>query len=109
MPVWGKKLSIGNRILDSEHRSLLDIADKIDHLIAVRDITALLEAFELLESCLHTYFAVEEKIAQTVSFDFVGHKLARQHLLGRVECIKTNWRPAREVGLMSRGRVMPFS
>ena len=88
MSAWKKELSVGNKILDSEHRNLLDIVGKISHLIAVREITALLEVFELLESRLYGYFAVEEKIAQAVNFDFTGHKFAHQYLLARVERIK---------------------
>ena len=83
-----KEFSVGNRIIDSEHKNLHGIIDGIAGLIEARDIATLHEAFELLENRLHTYFAVEENVAQAVDFDFTQHKLAHQHLLNEFRRIK---------------------
>ena len=86
--LFSKELSVGNRIIDSEHKKLHGIIDGIADLIMARDIATLHEAFELLENRLHAYFAVEENIAQAVNFDFAQHRLAHQHLLNEFRRIK---------------------
>ncbi len=89
-----KELSVGNKILDSEHKNLLGIIEGIASLIVARDVATLSEAFELLENRLRVYFVVEGNIAQAVNFDFTQHRLAHQHLLNEVQRIKD--------GLMTR-------
>lgn len=88
MSTWTKQLSIGNRILDSEHKKLHGIINQIVCSVVARNVAALSEAFELLESCLYDYFAAEENIAQAIDFDFTQHKLAHQHLLNEFHRIK---------------------
>lgn len=88
MSTWTKQLSIGNRILDSEHKKLHGIINQIVCSVIARNVAALPEAFELLESCLYDYFAVEENIARAIGFDFTQHKLAHQHLLNEFQHIK---------------------
>jgi len=78
---FSKELSIGNRILDSEHMKLHDIINRIACSIAVSDMATLSDEFELLESCLCAYFVLEENIAQAINFDFSQHRLTHQRLL----------------------------
>lgn len=88
MSIWTRDLSIGNRILDSEHKKLYGLVSKIARSIAARDVAALSEAFDLLENCLCAYFAVEESIAQAINFDFTKHEFAHQCLLNEFQCMK---------------------
>ena len=83
-----KYLSVGNRVLDSKHNNLYSMINKVAHLIATRNMAALLEAFDLLENCLCDYFSVEESIARAIDFDFTRHELAHRQLLGRYKQIK---------------------
>lgn len=83
-----KELSVGNRILDSEHKNLHNIINVIIGLIIARDVAALLGAFELLENCLRAYFVVEENIAQAINVDFTQHGMAHQGLLNKFQCTK---------------------
>lgn len=76
-----KTQSIGNRLLDAEHKKLHDIIGEISRLIVAGNTTVLPNAFERLENYLHSYFAVEENIAHAIGFDFVRHRLAHQNLL----------------------------
>ncbi|MBI5439201.1 MAG: hemerythrin domain-containing protein [Nitrosomonadales bacterium] len=76
-----KQLSVGNRAIDSAHKEVFGMIDRIARPIAARDIAALSEAFDLLENCLCVYFSVEENIARALDFDFTKHKLAHQDLL----------------------------
>jgi len=89
---FSKELSIGNRVLDSEHRKLHSIINDIIRLMAARDVAAIWAAFELLENTLCAYFAIEEEIAQAINFDFSKHQLAHQKLLGEFKRIKDELR-----------------
>lgn len=89
MYTWTKQLSIGNRILDSEHKKLHRIINMIAGTIAARNVAALSEGFDQLENCLCAYFLVEEYIAQTINFDFNQHRLAHQYLLNEVQRIRS--------------------
>lgn len=85
---WSKQLSVGNRIIDSKHKELHDIINGVVRSITARDVATLLEAFELLENCLRTYFVVEENIAQAVKFDFTQHGLAHRRLSNEFQLMK---------------------
>jgi len=88
MFIWSRELSIGNRVIDSEHKKLHGIISEIASSIVARNVAALPETFGQLESCLFAYFAVEEYIARAVNFDFTQHRLAHQHLLGEMRRIR---------------------
>jgi hemerythrin-like metal-binding protein len=76
-----KQLSVGNRMIDSMHKELFHKINVIVHLIWAKDMAALSEAFVMLEHYLSNYFAVEEKVAQAIGFDFGQHRQAHQYLL----------------------------
>lgn len=82
------ELSVGNRVIDSEHEKIHTLIDTIASLIRAGEVAALTEAFELLENSLHTYFAVEENIAEALHFDFTQHRLAHQHFLESLRRIR---------------------
>ena len=83
-----KIFSVGNRIIDSEHRKLHAQINGIAGLIAAGNVGALPDAFGQLENNFHTYFGVEENIARAVNFDFAQHRLAHQRLLNEIYSIK---------------------
>ena len=85
--LWTDQLSVGNRIIDSTHKKIFDMVDRIECLIKASDGHAISEAFKLIEDYLHEYFSVEEYIAQAIKFPFTQHKLAHQGLLNEVQRI----------------------
>jgi hemerythrin-like metal-binding protein len=86
--IWTKKLSIGNAIIDAEHRNLISMVNDVSHEIKIRDGSALSQAFKLLENWLCVHFVNEEKIAQAINFHFAQHKLAQQHSLKELRYMK---------------------
>lgn len=88
MSIWTRELSLGNRLIDSEHKKLHDAINGVKHSVAARDAVALSAAFEQLENGLRAYFAVEERIAQAVGFDFTQHRFAHRHMLENVRRIR---------------------
>jgi hemerythrin-like metal-binding protein len=82
-----RSLSVGNRIIDTEHKKLGDIINDIGQLILVKHDVALSMAITLLNDALRHYFVVEENIAKAVNFDFTQHNLAHQALLNEIHGI----------------------
>lgn len=78
---WSKRLSVGNAIIDSEHRNLIVMINNIEQIIKAKDSSALSQEFEQIEHWLSTHFENEEKIASAVDFDFTKNKLEHQSLL----------------------------
>lgn len=85
---FSKELSVGNRIIDSEHKKLIDILNATTPAILRGEVDALLKGFELLENCLRSYFAVEENIAQAIGFDFAQHKISHHDLMYKFQKLK---------------------
>lgn len=76
---WSKKLSIGNMIIDSEHRNLMRMVNDAIRAIETRDSLALLQELEHLDNWLLAHFANEEKIARAIDFPFALLNPAQQY------------------------------
>lgn len=85
---WTNNLSVGNSIIDAEHRNLISMANDIAHAIETSDCSAIAQEYELFENWLTVHFENEERIAQVVGFDFTQHRLAHQHLLKELQHLK---------------------
>ncbi|MBY0576706.1 MAG: hypothetical protein K2P67_08945 [Gallionellaceae bacterium] len=86
--MWSKKLSVGNRLIDSKHKRLHNTINDLSRSISAGEAAALSGLFDLLEDYLHDCFVVEENIAQTIGFDFSQHRLTHQRLLNEFQRIK---------------------
>lgn len=83
--IWDKQLSVGNAVIDSDHRHLMNLASKVVDVILAKDYPALQRAFANLEHWLHVHFSNEKKIAQAIGFDFSMHKQAQQYSLKELQ------------------------
>lgn len=86
--VWAKELSVGNAIIDAEHRNLIGMVNEINHGIEARNSSVLPQAFDMLERWLHTHFANEATIAQAVGFSFDRHKPAQRYSLKELQHLR---------------------
>ena len=98
---WKNQWSVGNAIIDSEHRNLLDMAYNIESIIKRGDISAALQELEQFEYWLCDHFENEEEIALAVDFDFTNNGLEHQSLLEEFHRMKDE--------LMSHGNTLPDS
>jgi len=98
---WKNQWSVGNAIIDSEHRNLLDMAYNIESIIKRGDISAALQELEQFEYWLCDHFENEEEIALAVDFDFTNNGLEHQSLLEEFHRMKDE--------LMSHGSTLPDS
>jgi len=85
---WKNQWSVGNAIIDSEHRNLLDMAYNLGSIIRKGDISAISQELEQLENWLCEHFKNEEDIALSVGFDFTRHGLEHQNLLKEFQLMK---------------------
>ena len=78
---WNNQWSVGNAIIDSEHRNLQAIAYNIESLIGEGNISAVADELEQFEYWLCEHFENEEEIALAIGFDFARNGLEHQKLL----------------------------
>jgi len=79
--LWTDQLSVGNAIIDADHKELIAMVNGAEYMIKKRDSYALSLAFDHIEHWLRVHFANEEMIAQAVNFSFARHKLEHENLL----------------------------
>jgi len=104
--VWTKELSVGNATIDSDHKQLIDMTNRIRHEIRAANSSALAQAFERIENWLPVHFANEEKVAQAVHFPLDQHKLSHQYSMKELQHIREEL-VSRE-GIWSEGAVEHF-
>lgn len=78
---WTERLSVGNAMLDNEHKQLVAMVNGIERAIRTRDSLALLQVFKPFEDYVRVHFENEAKIAQSVDFSFAQHALEHHYVL----------------------------
>lgn len=86
---WEKELSVGNAVIDSDHKNLMNMVNAIEQAIRSRDCPAIIQAFTSIEGWLCVHFENEERIARAISFDFSKQKPAREYLLRELQNLKS--------------------
>ena len=86
--VWTKQLSVGNAVIDSDHKNLIAGINGIERAVRARDFSVISQAFELFEGWLCVHFANEKKIARAAKFDLAKHKQAQQYSLKELQHLK---------------------
>lgn len=86
--VWTKQLSVGNAVIDSDHKNLIAVVNGIERAISAKDHSVISQAFELLEGWLCVHFANEEKIARAVNFNFLQYRQAQQYSLKELQHLR---------------------
>lgn len=77
--IWIKHLSVGNAMLDFEHKSLIGMVNSIEYAINKKDSSALFGAIKLFKGEIDAHFANEARFAQAFHFHFEQHNLAHRH------------------------------
>lgn len=90
MPVqWRKQMSVGNLILDLDHRYLLSLINLVEYALRHPEETDNLHmAVKQLSGYAREHFAREEKLQLRIQFrHYMNHKMAHQGLLERLDGI----------------------
>lgn len=85
---WAEYLSVGNAMIDSEHKDLIIAVNNVEHAIETGDRDALSKSFDLLDSRMHNHFRSEEMIAEAANFPFAQNKLEHRHLLREMKYMR---------------------
>ena len=104
---WIEQLSVGNAVIDSDHKNLISIVNNVRNAIRSRDSFILSETFVRLEDWLWIHFENEERIARAVNFDFSGHKQEQQYALKELQHLRDEL--VAKGGIWSDGAVEHFT
>jgi len=72
---WADNLSVGNGLIDSDHKNLIVAVNNVANAIETRDRTSLPKTFRLLVVLLRIHFINEEKIARAANFPIESIRL----------------------------------
>lgn len=78
---WAEHLSVGNAIIDSDHKNLIVVVNSVECAIVTRDRTALSKSFELLDTYMDIHFRNEERIAEAIKFPFAQNRFEHMQLM----------------------------
>lgn len=81
---WADHLSVGNAMIDSDHKNLIVAVNSVKHAVRTRDRIALSKAFKLFDTYMHIHFRNKEKIAEAVTFPFAQRKLEHLQLMNEM-------------------------
>lgn len=85
---WAEHLSVGNEMIDSDHKNLIVLINSMEHAIERRDHAALSKAFELFAAYMHIHLRNEEKIAEAVKFPFTQNKQEARQLIHLIKYLE---------------------
>lgn len=103
---WSERLSVGNALLDSEHRNLIAKINDIMHMIDAGDVAALPDSFERLEAWLIAHHENEWMFAQSIGFDSKQHSFAHLRSLNELQYLR-GWLAAKNWAI-SDGEAEPY-
>ncbi len=87
--VWSNRLSVGNDMIDTEHKQLLKLVNDLDGHIRQKDHALFVQALTALEAMTRIHFSHEESLARSIRFPFKDHYLEHKYVLAEFRKIKT--------------------
>lgn len=81
---WKNNLSIGNELLDAEHKILIDIVNSAEIAIRSKKSDALIQAINLLLDKVFIHFENEERIAVAINISFARRKMEHQYVINEL-------------------------
>lgn len=88
--VWRQEMSVGNALIDDEHKQLICLINSIEiALKAENHLSMIIFIVEQLEEYTHTHFVAEEKLMLKLEYaGYMDHKLAHQKILDKIVALK---------------------
>lgn len=84
---WSRKMSVGNEILDSEHKGIFHLVNEVDRAIRAKDSARFAETLKRLEGVTSKHFRSEARIAQALDYSFEQHHLEHQYILKEMRTV----------------------
>ncbi|MFZ3017352.1 MAG: hemerythrin domain-containing protein [Gallionella sp.] len=104
---WSDSLSVGNALMDSDHRNLLGMIGTVEHALRSGNGQILSQAFQRLVVSVSIHFVNEERLAQAIDLDFDNHKKLNQYLQRELEHMRIELDAKN--GIWSDGAIEHFS
>lgn len=105
---WEEYLSVGNGLIDSDHKKLIAAINDVAHAIETRDRTALSSGLRLLNNLMTDHFIHEKEIAKAVNYPFAAGNLHHlqlideiRYMLNKIDNLSSGW-PDNVVRMYSR-------
>lgn len=70
---WREQLSVGNDLIDSDHKQLIEIINRADQHLQAMSRAGLQDALDQLSKYSRVHFSLEEKIAEAVGYTGMAH------------------------------------
>lgn len=86
--IWAEHLSVGNAVIDSDHKNLMVVVNSVEAAIGTRNRAALEKSFELLDTYMDLHFRNEEKIAEVIKFPFAQSRFEHRQLMHEMRYMK---------------------
>lgn len=87
--LWREQLSVGNNVIDGDHKYLIEIINKAEQSMRVKNRSALAATLDALSTYSLVHFEREEKIAAAVGYTQVPHlNASHQELMKQLAHIR---------------------
>jgi hemerythrin len=84
--MWREQLSVGNDVIDTDHKHLIDVINQAEHSMSTRNRTELIAALDDLAGYSTLHFEREEKIASAAGYKNVANlNASHKALLTKLE------------------------
>lgn len=104
---WTEQWSVGNSMIDSDHKNLVDLVNNVEHALRMGNRLALSLAFKQLWNDVEVHCMNEERIAQAVNFPLDNHKRTHQYLRDELQYIRDELED--KCGVWSEGAIEHFT
>ncbi len=104
---WMEQWSVGNSMIDSDHRNLIGLVNKVEQALRRGNRGALSQAFRQLWDSTALHCANEERIARAINFPIDKHKVTHQYLQDELQYIREELEA--KCGAWSAGAIEHFT
>ncbi|MBT3635139.1 MAG: hemerythrin family protein [Candidatus Marinimicrobia bacterium] len=83
---WEKSLSVGNDLLDEQHKNIIELACQLPEIIVANDTPSVINQ---LYKYFRFHFSHEEEMMRSINFPFLGeHQLIHEGFISKLNKIR---------------------
>jgi hemerythrin len=83
--IWTGQLSVGNAVIDSDHKKLFELVNDITCATKEKNNSALVRALKPFKDCMNHHSITEEQFARALNFPFGMHNVAHQNMQAELD------------------------
>ena len=98
--MWREQLSVGNDMIDDDHRVLIDIINEYERALDTRNVDQIIGVFDRLKAYAHEHFNREENLQRAIHFNQAeSHKEKHEEMIRRLNKIHTMFIEKNDISL----------